>query len=239
MSYGLANLGQQDCWKELSCAMDCSTDKGVPMGCGLCPFGWWAAAPLCFLLLCEKAAPLLPDKNFLLLTLRWIRVGYPNIIRFSERLLALRFMTLLAACWKHSFRWWGCSGCVQKPRLLLLGMMAAVVMAAMAAQFIRLSAEKWTPQRHVVFLKKLNDWIAVCQIGWISRTVALFNLPFIFGRLNKSCGYGRFNRVTITRRIKCLQIWILPLWDVLSKVEEKEIKAKRSKTIPKQQWIND
>lgn len=70
MSYGLANLGQQDCCKELSCAMDSSTDKGVLMGGGLCPFGWWAAAPLCFLLLCEKAAPLLPDKNFLLLTLR-------------------------------------------------------------------------------------------------------------------------------------------------------------------------
>lgn len=40
---------------------------------------------------------------------------------------------------------------------MLLGTMAAAVMAAMAAQFIMLSTEKWSPQRHVVFLKKLSN----------------------------------------------------------------------------------
>jgi len=152
---------------------------------GGCVGCWWypgpvggsrSAAPLSSSLLCEKAAALPPEGNVPLLTLRWIGVGYLNIIRFSERLLLSDLWVGSAARWKHSFRRGSGAGCVWRPRLLLLGMTAATVMAVMAARFIRLTAEKWTTQWHIVFRKterfdglntSMSEWMNEEHCGFI------------------------------------------------------------------------
>lgn len=139
-------------WERVLVPLSCGRGYVSPGGCR------WVT--LCGSLLCEKAAALPSDRNILQLILRWIRVGSTNIIRFSEQLLPLWFMSWLAArCQKTK------QNSVSDGGAAL--MVTAAVMGGLAAGFWGLLLKNGLLNNRLCLKRTWNIW----KTKWSIRAV--------------------------------------------------------------------